>query len=125
MNWDELIEAMQKYIPFVNTKDKTKLKNLKRTKIAIDGNKKIQFEYNEYKASENFNDNHPEKKEGERWYANVKENRYINLPFQTKRKGKIAYDIKGKILSDKDIFPVFILKAELEEQQRKYIKESP
>lgn len=77
----------------------------------------------------NFNENHPELKEGEVFLTNSddrsairdqgcsdKSTNYSVIPFSTKRKGTMSYNIHGKSISSTwpDSFPVFVLKSEID-----------
>jgi len=59
-----------------------------------------------------FNTQHPEAREGEIWIANVPENRFGAVKWDTKRLGTIAYNNKGEPVSGHR--PVFAEKKELE-----------
>ncbi len=60
---------------------------------------------------------HPEALSHEMFFSNANSRQYINLSFETKRKGNIAYDGNGGIPAahkdNKDWFPVFVKTDEL------------
>jgi len=78
-----------------------------------------------------FNRNHPELAEDEVWLTNSSDevpepsrhsddedghgSRYDAIAWDTKRKGTVSYDSKGKVLGDKwkGSFPVFIKQSEM------------
>lgn len=56
------------------------------------------------------NDNHPELLEGEMFVTNTANPEMTGVYWNTKRLGKVAYDIKGVMVQG--LYPVFRLKSE-------------
>ena len=67
----------------------------------------------------NYNETHPELKEGEMFLTNSPPDGYINIGWETKRMGRQAYTIYGEELSG--FTPVFIQKKEYEEGMKKRV----
>lgn len=59
---------------------------------------------------------HPEIRSGEVFLTNADEDLFRQLGWMSKRRGHIAFDVKGNPISDSwpDSFPVFVKKKELE-----------
>jgi len=90
---------------------------------------KATFTTKEIKMSEqNFNHSHPELKTGEIWLTNENDflkfdlspSVYSTLPFPSKRKGKVAYDMEGNIQDFS--YPIFVQKSEWEAVHGPYNK---
>ncbi len=61
-----------------------------------------------------FNDSHPELQPGEIFLTNARSWEWDEIPYRSKRKGHVAYDIHGtKVPASEMAFPVFIAAAEL------------
>lgn len=58
---------------------------------------------------------HPEKKEDEVFFTNASGRQFKWMRWVTKRKGVLAYDGEGNPLNQKNWFPVFIKKEELDQ----------
>lgn len=58
-----------------------------------------------------FNLPHPEAHEGEVWIANLPPNQIDTIRWQSKRVGRVAYDIEGNVIPN--VFPVFAKAFEL------------
>ena len=65
----------------------------------------------------NYNETHPELKEGEMFLTNSMPDDYIRIGWKTKRKGIQAYTIDGEKIQL--LAPVFVQKEEYEEGMRK------
>jgi hypothetical protein len=58
-----------------------------------------------------FNQQHPELQDGEVFLQNSANPEMTSIPFKTKRLGKVAYDIHGKV--SQGLFPVFKKKTDV------------
>jgi hypothetical protein len=66
--------------------------------------------------TESFNKKHPELRDGEIFYSNASEALWELMDdIETKRKGVIAFDARGKRLPK--MFPVFIQRSEAEKKK--------
>lgn len=65
-------------------------------------------------GKESLNHNHPEKLCDEVWLTNTSKGDYHKISYRTKRMGKIGRSSSGYIL--KNIYPVFVRKAEYDER---------
>ncbi len=60
------------------------------------------------------NDAHPEQAREEEFFTNASAAEFAAMEWKTKRRGRVAYDGRGRIVRDqRDWFPVFIAKDEL------------
>lgn len=58
---------------------------------------------------------HPEQRDGEIYMGDDNASTFKHIGWDTKRKGKVPYDIKGRpLFSDQGLFPVFVQQRELE-----------
>lgn len=67
-----------------------------------------------------FNTTHPEIRDGEMFLTNcfgVSSDSYREIEWRTKRKGKVAYTIRGKPIEN--VYPVFIQIKEYDDSQRR------
>jgi len=69
----------------------------------------------------NYNETHPELKEGEMFLSNNSFEEYTHIGWKTKRLGIQAYTIDGEELTV--LRPVFVRNEEYEEGMKKYHKE--
>ncbi len=63
-------------------------------------------------ATSSFNKKHPEIGKGEVFLTNSEARHYNDIGWSTKRVGRTAYDVNGKIV--KGLYPVFVQRSELE-----------
>lgn len=72
-------------------------------------------------STTNFNEKHPELREGEMFLTNCDKRVYQSISWRSKRKGMTAYTIHGEIIkSSYRFFPVFVQKQEYDEDMKKY-----
>lgn len=62
-----------------------------------------------------FNDNHPEKRDDEKFLTNTTLSGFYRIKLETKRIGFIPYDNTGVKLKDRDCFPIFASIQEIED----------
>lgn len=68
-------------------------------------------------GDENFNcHNHPEMGDGEVFIANVDEQGFLLIKWQSKRRGTVAYNNHGVVIANPTLFPVFAKKEEIREK---------
>jgi hypothetical protein len=65
---------------------------------------------------------HPELHKGEVFFSNVNEKGFTLLPYQSKRKGVVAYDGEGGKQNFEDWFPVFVSLGELQNLHLKLVE---
>jgi len=56
---------------------------------------------------------HPELLKGEVFFTNAHRSVFVDMPYTTKRLGRVAYDGEGGRLSVNDWYPVFLKESEL------------
>jgi len=62
------------------------------------------------------NNRHPELQPGEIWLTNTSPYSFANIPWSTKRMGRIAYGMRGNMVNPKEgVKPVFVKRSELEQ----------
>lgn len=62
-----------------------------------------------------FNDTHPEIQEGEFFLTNTEVDVFHTISWETKRKGDVAYTIRGEVISG--VVPVFVQKKEFNDSR--------
>jgi len=73
------------------------------------------------KIPQDFNKSHPERRSDEVFLANVPDEDWARLPWETKRIGKTAFDFDGNRISN--VRPVFVAKKEVGRESLQLLSE--